>query len=274
MVFLGYCVMRLAAVAHWIGGIFERVSVLLMDTLPALLPPNALTQLVRSHYDRSYDNTYARFTAVQQEWPLESWEQNVLSRHRILSGTILVLGTGTGRDSVALAKKGFHVIGLDISRSALHMAVHMARTAGVSVMFVQADFLALPARPAPFDYILLPSIMYSSIPSRNWRQAWLRQLIGLLSQNGLAILQFLVESGPSTRRKRISATINRWLIRLPGTNRLYQTGDSCPQNHFLHAFQHEQELREELSETGVMIREFNWHERYVVIGAMPQAGRN
>lgn len=274
MAFLGFCVMRLATVAHWIGGIFERVGLLLMDMLPALLPPIALTQLVRSHYDRSYDDTYARFTGVQQEWPLEPWEQDVLARHRIQSGTILVLGTGTGSDSVALAKKGFHVIGLDISRSALRMAAQLARTAGVSAMFVQADFLALPARPAPFDYILLPSIMYSSIPSRNWRQAWLRQLIGLLSQNGLAILQFLAESDPSAKRKRISATINRWLVRLPGTNRLYQPGDSCPQNHFLHAFQHEQELREELSETGVMIRELNWHERYVVVGAMPQASRN
>lgn len=60
MVFLGYCVMRLAAVAHWIGGVFERVGLLFTDMLPALLSPIALTQLVRSHYDRSYDDAHAK----------------------------------------------------------------------------------------------------------------------------------------------------------------------------------------------------------------------
>lgn len=147
-------------------------------------------------------------------------------RHQIVSGKILVLGTGIGRESIALAKLGLRVVGLDISRSALRMGAQTARFSGEPVTFAQADFLALPTHPARFNYILLPSIMYSSIPSRSWRQIWLRQLTGLLSANGLAILQFLVDSDPSSRRKMVSETINRWLTRLPGTNRLYQPGDT------------------------------------------------
>jgi ubiquinone/menaquinone biosynthesis C-methylase UbiE len=105
----------------------------------------------------------------------------VLARHNIVSGKLLILGTGTGRESIALARWGLHVVGLDINQSALRMAAQIARTPGVPVTFVQPDFLALPAHPAHFDYILLPSIMYSSIPSRSWKQAWLRQLTSLLS---------------------------------------------------------------------------------------------
>jgi ubiquinone/menaquinone biosynthesis C-methylase UbiE len=272
MFFLGLCVTRLADVAHWIGRVFERAGLLLTEMLPALLPPAALTKLIRTHYDQSYDDTYARFSGAQQEWPLEQWEQDVLARHHILSGNILVLGTGIGRESIALAKRGFHVIGLDISQSALRMAAQIARTAGVPVTFVQADFLALPARPAHFDYILLPSIMYSSIPSRSWRQAWLRQLTSLLAPKGLAALQFLIDSAPSTRRKRVSEAINQWLTRLPGTNRLYQPGDTCPQGHFLHAFQSEQELHQELSESGVVLRELNWQGQYLVVAASSTEG--
>ena len=239
--------------------------------LPALLPPAALTKLIRTHYDRSYDNTYTRLTSASQEWPLEQWEEEMLARHNIVSGKLLVLGTGIGRESIALAKRGLHVVGLDISQSALRMAAQIARTAGVPVTFVQADFLSLPTHPAHFDYILLPSIMYSSIPSRSWRQTWLRQLTSLLSPKGLAILQFLVDFDPSTRRKMVSDTINQWLTRLPGTNRLYQPGDTCPQGHFLHAFQSEQELRQELSDSGVELRELNWHKQYLVVAASSTA---
>lgn len=51
----------------------------------------------------------------------------------------------------------------------------------------------------------------------------------------------------------VGETINRWLIRLPEANRLYQPGDTFTQSHFLHAFQSEQELREKLSESGVVV---------------------
>ena len=167
MSFLGLCVTRLANVAHWIGRIFEETSLLLTGMLPALLPPAALTKLIRIHYDRSYDGTCARFTSASQDWPLEQWEEDVLARHHIVSGKVLVLGTGIGRESIALAKRGLHVVGLDISQSALRMAAQIARTAAAPVTFVQADFLALPTHPASFDYILLASIMYSSIPGRS-----------------------------------------------------------------------------------------------------------
>lgn len=272
MSFLGLCVKHLANAAHCIGRIFEGAGLLLTGMLPALLSPAALTKLIRSHYDHSYDDTYARFISAGQEWPLEQWEEEVLARYHIVSGKLLVLGTGIGRESIALAKRGFHVIGLDISRSALRMAAHLAQAAGVPVTFVQADFLALPARPTRFDCILLPSIMYSSIPSRNWRQTWLRQLTSLLTPKGLAVLQFLVDSDPSNRRKQISETINRWLARLPGANRLYQPGDTCPQGHFLHAFQSEQELHQELSESGVVLRELNWQGQYLVVAASSTEG--
>jgi hypothetical protein len=195
----------------------------------------------RSHYDRSYDDTYTRFASASHEWPLERWEEVVLVRYNIMSGKILVLGTGISGESITLAKRGLRVVGLDISQSVLRIAAQIARTAGLPVAFVQADFLALPTHPANFDYILLPSIMYSSIPSRIWRQTWLRQLTCLLSLTGLAVQQFLADSDPTTRRKRVIETINRWLTRLPGTNRLYQPGDTCLQGHFLHAFQSEQE---------------------------------
>ena len=71
MSFLGLCVKLLANVAQGIGRIFEEVSLLLTGMLPALLHSAALTKLIRTHYDHSYDDTYPRLTCAAQEWPLE-----------------------------------------------------------------------------------------------------------------------------------------------------------------------------------------------------------
>lgn len=49
---------------------------------------------------------------------------------------ILEIGCGTGRHSVALAKKGFKVTGIDISQQMLNLASERAKKAGVSVELI------------------------------------------------------------------------------------------------------------------------------------------
>jgi histidinol-phosphate/aromatic aminotransferase/cobyric acid decarboxylase-like protein/SAM-dependent methyltransferase len=56
---------------------------------------------------------------------------------------VLDLGCGAGRRAVALARKGFLVTGVDGSSAALARARAVAAMAGVSVDFLELDFLAL-----------------------------------------------------------------------------------------------------------------------------------
>jgi len=72
-----------------------------------LLPPKELTRLIRNHYDDSYRNVAAHLPETCFKWTLENWEEDMLARHKMTSGTILVLGGGVGRESIALAQRGF-----------------------------------------------------------------------------------------------------------------------------------------------------------------------
>ena len=54
-------------------------------------------------------------------------------------GAALDVGCGTGDSSIYLAQHGWHVTGVDFVPKALNKARAKARTAGVSVDFVQAD---------------------------------------------------------------------------------------------------------------------------------------
>ena len=62
-----------------------------------------------------------------------------LDEARRYGGPILELGCGTGRVAIPLAREGFEVTGLDISRPMLDHARSKAKGAGVSVRWVEAD---------------------------------------------------------------------------------------------------------------------------------------
>ena len=248
-----------------LAGILFRVQQLLTGILPALLSPREMTEMIRAHYDRSYHDLAAREPETWYKWTLESWETDVLAGHQMKTGTILVLGAGVGRESIALAERGFSLVGLDINREGLHVAARQARAKHLRPLFAQADFLALPIGPGRVDYVFMSGIMYSSIPGRPQRQAWLRSLRPCLKNQGLLVLNFLIAREIDSRTHRLIHRLNRWLTTLPGTNQSYQLGDTCSQNHFLHAFVDEEEIRSELLETGARVHQLHWHEGYAVL---------
>ena len=173
-----------------IGGAFFRITQLLDALLPALFSPTQLSKLIHVHYEDSYRDASGRYSAEAYGKGLYEWEEDVLARHKIVSGTTIVLGAGVGRESIELARRGLRVIGLDISQDALHLAALTARETSTPVTFVQASFYNIPTLPARVDYIFLSGIMYSSIPGRQARQAWLRRLRIHLRVGGLAILNY------------------------------------------------------------------------------------
>jgi SAM-dependent methyltransferase len=262
---LGLFVRSLAALAGAIGRFFDRAAFTLNGLLPALLPPQDLTGLIRAHYDRGYRGASTQPPDDCYTWTLEQWEADVFIRHGAGSRRMLVLGCGTGRESIALAKLGHVVVGLDINRDALLTAANAARRLQVSGWFIQGDFLAMPVGARLFDCLLLSGIMYSSVPGRGNRLAWLRSLRAHLRPGGCIVLNFLVDRWPSSRSRRLVIAVNRLVAALPGANRTYQPGDTCAQGHFLHAFRDEGELRQELLDAGITVAEIDWSRGYAVV---------
>lgn len=66
---------------------------------------------------------------------------------------VLDLGTGPGTQAIELARRGFDVIGADISRAAVEQAAHRAAVEDASLAFVQDDILNTKLS-GPFDAIL------------------------------------------------------------------------------------------------------------------------
>ncbi|MEW6248191.1 MAG: class I SAM-dependent methyltransferase [Nitrospirota bacterium] len=265
MPLFGFLIRLAAQALERAGGCLQRLALFLNGLLPALLTPDQLTRLTRRHYQRAYSSSVTTLPDDPSLCELEPWEREVADRYALANGRLLVLGTGVGREAIAMARRGLSVVGIDTDATALRAATRIARRLGHDVRFVRADLARLPFRPASFDSALLASIMYSAIPGRAQRQMWLRDLCWALSPESLAVLSFLTEQEPQARMTRLREALARRLAGLLGANRAYQPGDTCPQGHFLHAFQTEQEVRQELEEAGVVVRELDWRRAFAVV---------
>lgn len=246
-------------------GLLAQIHMFLYGILPALLPPERLGTLMRRFYDRSYEQAGSHIPLTAYSWSLEPWEERVVTQHLPLPATALILGSGLGRESLVLTRRGYHVLALDIARGGLLIGARRAASLNLPVTFVQADFLALPVRSASVTYILLSGVMYSAVPGRERRQAWLRSLRDCLTPDGKIVLNFVIAREPETALSRTIQACTRLILRWPGSNRAYQNGDTCTNGHFMHVFRDEDELRAEVAEAGTTLLELNWPDGYAVL---------
>jgi SAM-dependent methyltransferase len=246
-------------------GLLARLHMFLYGILPALLPPDRLGALMRRFYDRSYEQAGSHIPLTAYSWTLEPWEEQVVTQHLPLPATALILGSGLGRESLVLARRGYRVLALDIARGGLLISARRAASLNLPVTFIQADFLTLPVRSASVTYILLCGVMYSAVPGRERRQAWLRNLRHCLTPGGKIVLNFVIAREPETALSRMIQACTRFILRWPGSNRAYQNGDTCTNGHFMHIFSDEEELRREITEAGIPLIELNWPDGYAVL---------
>ena len=77
----------------------------------------------------------------------------LLAQFEIGPTRALEMGCGTGTDAIQLARGGFDVVGVDLSRKAIGRAIEKAAEAGVTVDFRAADLLELPDLGEPFPLV-------------------------------------------------------------------------------------------------------------------------
>jgi len=124
--------------------------------------------------------------------------------------TILIAGTGTGRQALkvaAFAGPGSTVVGLDLSRASLAYAKRMAKRLGLErVRFVQGDLLAVGRLGLTFDRIEAVGVLHHmNDPMAGWRA-----LAACLAPGGK------MKIGLYAKAARPAVEAARWLIKASG----------------------------------------------------------
>jgi len=125
-------------------------------------------------------------------------------------GKILDIGCAAGRVSIALAKLGFDVVGIDVAPKMIKTARLQAKKCGVSVKFKVKDAVKINFPSNSFDYVLMFR-MIQHVPLRINRIKILKKIWKILKRGGILI--FLITFIPKKN-----------LIQIPPKKRL-EEGD-------------------------------------------------
>jgi SAM-dependent methyltransferase len=114
------------------------------------LPPG----VSRGLWDYVHDAALAReYDAALGGSPLLGADVRFAEEHFPAPGRLIDLGCGTGRLLVPFARRGFRVLGVDLSAEMLRVAGEKGRAAGVTVQRLQANIVELDGlRDQSFDY--------------------------------------------------------------------------------------------------------------------------
>jgi SAM-dependent methyltransferase len=115
-------------------------------------------------YDRP--EIVADYERVTEEG-LSPAEESVTARFLNEGARVLVVGCGTGREAFAFARRGMHVVGIDISGAAVatarRRATELIDVAG-TVSFENVSLMQYAPAGAPFDFVLVASDVLCGIP--------------------------------------------------------------------------------------------------------------
>lgn len=206
----------------------SKCSRLLTAAIPILLPPKALIELNRIHFSENVGDWQ-----LQADTELSAEEAGLFEQLGIRSGSALCFGCGTGREVFTLAKRGLKTVGIDQVPESIRFANDHARKNHLSAEFLEGEINQFEIGGRKFDYAFMLNVVYSYLPSREYRIEVLRKIRRVLIPNGLCILNFVTQK-PNLLEIRWYPYL-RVVARLFGSH--YEPGDRVlGGNNFIHFF--------------------------------------
>ncbi len=197
---------------------------------------------IAASYDRSVEDEDSRLVLHQLEYDL-TWRY--LTWYLPPAGSILEIGAGTGRYTLALCRRGYSVTAVDLSAALLERCQQRLAAARLhgQVQFVVADARDLHAVPTTaFDAVLLMGPLYHLVFEEDRRQA-VRQAADRLRSGGLLFSTHLSRLGSLGDLMR---RVPEWIERGEEVRSLLDRGrrpDDQPRDGFRGYFARVSEIR-------------------------------
>ncbi len=185
---------------------------------------------------------------------LMPWEQECYDRFLRPEDTILLVGCGTGRDLIALLRRGHHVEGLEPAGPALEIAQQMLDKLELRASLHRGAIEATEL-PRTYDVVIFSWYCYGYVPESRVRVAVLEKARAALAPGGRIILPYM----PSPRRRTLPVRLTRLVARLTGSDWRPEDGDRVWVSladwrfvHFEHQFE-EAEVQAEARAAGLRV---------------------
>lgn len=232
------------------SSLIERAAKGLRYAAAGILTEDEFFQRTRVVYD-----TY-RATDVDALAGLHWWEQDVYDRFLAPGDRVLIIGVGTGRDLLPLARAGHDVVGMDCLAGPLAAAQRHLDAAGLSATLIEGAIEHGLPGAAPFDVVIFSDKTYSLIPLVSRRLAALGHARRLLKPNGRIVVSYFetpeVQPQRSVALHWLAAAATRSGWRLSQHDIVEARGPKGAWLHYYHMFT-AREFDEEARAAGLRI---------------------
>ncbi len=226
------------------------------------LSPAELAKLNSLHYRKPY---IVEKWEENKDFVLSPGEEQFIKQYGFRGARALVMGSGVGRESIALAKLGFQVKAIDASLPMLEAAARNIGKAGGKVDLIHLSLYEISSLGVDFDMIFLGG-NYGMIPTRKLRQKALSEIKKRLKPGGVVYLEFM-EYEPS-KYAGLRYALYKIIAYLIFGNRQVEPGDFIlGTGEFYHYFGSRDTVIKEAQGAGFAVEEFNREEGVLFLKA-------
>jgi cyclopropane fatty-acyl-phospholipid synthase-like methyltransferase len=146
-----------------------------------------------------WEKVYATSDVATLPWynpNLDTDIERALKEHRLRNARILDLGTGPATQAMNLAKRGFDVLGTDISSSAIRKAKAAAKAAGLSIEF-RVDNVITSKLEANLVDVIMDRGVFHVLP-KDKRPIYVQTVHRVLRPSGWLFLKCFSDKEPGT----------------------------------------------------------------------------
>ncbi|MEW6170004.1 MAG: methyltransferase domain-containing protein [Candidatus Omnitrophota bacterium] len=222
----------------------SKLKGFLKSLFAVVLTPESLIKYNRACYGE--DRKLKIFGVDKISDGLYDAEKEFIEKYNFKKNKCLILGCGGGREAIALAKLGIDVIGVDFVKEMVDMAMENSLRSEIRMKFVIGDFTNLFFKQFSFDLSMITSCMYGSIPTRERRISFLKEVKKALKEGAKLYISFW-GMGPKDNNRFF--ILRKVIAFLSFGNFRYQKGDRIlPSNEFHHLFNSNEEFINEVEE--------------------------
>jgi len=167
------------------------------------------------------------------------WEERLIPRFLADGARVLVVGSGSGRDLLALARRRHHVEGIEAVARASALARRALAERGLDVAIHEGDVVTMALPAGPYDAVVFSWFCYTYLAERARRVGMLRRLRAVLAPDARVLISYL----PARDRRWGGMRLVRMVARLTRSDWSPERGDilyddAAPGTlHFEHHFQ-------------------------------------
>ena len=169
-----------------IGRLFARATRVLNHVAAGTLTIDGL----REGIEHNWEDFSARDVDIAAG--LTRWEEEMIACFVARDDNVLLVGSGSGRDLVALVADGYRVTAVEPARRAIATCRRQLEMRGLTAEIIEGFFedVSLPRR---FDVIIFSGCCYNFIPESRRRIAALRKAADHLAPGGRIFINYMTE---------------------------------------------------------------------------------